>query len=81
MLLTRVSDFTKREERLIDGYLVELSKARGLSHLMCPRTLRAAMRHYGLGIVDYGRFVVGQAALKHLRLGPTPRIRSVRIAI
>ena len=46
------------EERLIDGYLAALKAARGPEAAEYPREL--AMRHYTLGVVDYGRFIVGR---------------------
>ena len=46
------------EERLLDGYLAALKTARGPGAAEYPRDL--ALRHYRLGCVDYGRFVVGR---------------------
>lgn len=46
------------EERLLDGYLAALKAARGPGAAEYPREL--ALRHYRLGCVDYGRFVVGR---------------------
>ena len=46
------------EERLIDGYLAALADARGSDAPTYPREV--ALRHYRLGLVDYGRFVVGR---------------------
>ena len=46
------------EERLLDGYLDALAEARPEGAAAYPREL--ALRHYQLGVVDYGRFVVGR---------------------
>jgi Ser/Thr protein kinase RdoA (MazF antagonist) len=46
------------EEALIDAYLAELAAARGASASLYPRDL--ALRHFRLGVCDYGRFVMGR---------------------
>ena len=55
-------DLDGGEEKLIDGYLAALAEklkaARGADAPEYPREL--ALRHFRLGVVDYGRFVVGR---------------------
>ena len=47
------------EERLIDGYLAALAAARG-PHADTQYPREIALKHYRLGVVDYGRFIVGR---------------------
>ena len=46
------------EQALLDGYLAALATARGADAVPYPREL--ALRHFRLGMVDYGRFMVGR---------------------